>query len=98
MAYRAYHVDTTRYLCAHRGVKTDKEIFESAGAAKAAITREAKRGAINKGDFAVAETSVFHNSIEKTITVKNLMSGKDVVHAVNTPRACDPSSELYWSM
>lgn len=31
-------------------------------------------------------------------TVRNLMSGQDIQIAHNTPRACDPSSELYWSM
>jgi len=31
-------------------------------------------------------------------TVKNLMSGKDVVILKDTPRVCDPSSEAYWSM
>ena len=31
-------------------------------------------------------------------TVKNLMSGKDVQIAHDTPRSCDPSSELYWTM
>lgn len=31
-------------------------------------------------------------------TVKNLMTGADVQIAHDTPRACDPSSELYWSM
>ena len=31
-------------------------------------------------------------------TVKNLMSGEDVVIPHDTPRSCDPSSELYWSM
>jgi len=30
--------------------------------------------------------------------VKNLMSGQMVEIAHNTPRSCDPSSELYWSM
>lgn len=34
----------------------------------------------------------------KTKIVKNLMSGKDVEIAYNTPRCCDPSSELYWTM
>ena len=33
-----------------------------------------------------------------TKTVKNLMTGLDVVIAYDTPRSCDPSSELYWSM
>ena len=31
-------------------------------------------------------------------TVKNLMTGLDVQIAHDTPRSCDPSSELYWSM
>ena len=33
-----------------------------------------------------------------TKTVKNLMTGADVEIDYNTPRSCDPSSELYWSM
>jgi len=35
---------------------------------------------------------------EKYMTVKNLMSGKDVVIAKDTPHCCNPSSETYWSM
>ena len=31
-------------------------------------------------------------------TVVNLMSGKEIQIPHNTPRSCDPSSELYWSM
>jgi len=31
-------------------------------------------------------------------TVRNLMSGKEIEIPVDTPRSCDPSSELYWSM
>jgi hypothetical protein len=31
-------------------------------------------------------------------TVKNLMSGVDIQIPHDTPRSCDPSSELYWSM
>ena len=31
-------------------------------------------------------------------TVKNLMSGVEVQIPHDTPRACDPSSELYWTM
>lgn len=33
-----------------------------------------------------------------TKTVKNLMSGKEVVIPADTPRCCDPSSELFWTM
>jgi hypothetical protein len=31
-------------------------------------------------------------------TVTNLMSGKPVEIAADTPLCCDPSSETYWSM
>lgn len=31
-------------------------------------------------------------------TVVNLMSGEQVQIPHDTPRACDPSTELYWSM
>jgi hypothetical protein len=31
-------------------------------------------------------------------TVRNLMSGQEVEIPHDTPRACDPSSELYWTM
>jgi len=31
-------------------------------------------------------------------TVRNLMSGKAIQIPHDTPRSCDPSSELYWSM
>jgi len=33
-----------------------------------------------------------------TKTVVNLMTRKEIVIDVDTPRACDPSTELYWSM
>lgn len=34
----------------------------------------------------------------KKIKVTNLMSGKEVEIDEDTPRCCDPSSELYWCM
>lgn len=34
----------------------------------------------------------------KTRKVRNLMSGKEMEIDYDTPRCCDPSSELYWSM
>lgn len=98
MSFVAYHKETTRYLCNHKGVKTDKTSFATEAAAKAAITREANSGAIVASDFLVADKVVFHNSIEKSVTVQNLMTKADVVQATNTPLVCDPSSETYWSM
>lgn len=31
-------------------------------------------------------------------TVKNLMTGKEIEIPHDTPRSCDPSTELYWSI
>lgn len=67
-------------------------------AAKAGRTRMAKKGKINAADYEVAEKSYFHDNIEKTVTKKNLMSGKEFTQPVNTPPYCDPSMESYWSM
>jgi hypothetical protein len=35
---------------------------------------------------------------ERYITVKNLMTGKDVQIEADTPWSCRPDSEAYWSM
>lgn len=93
-----YNRDTTKYLRTQRAGRWQDARFETEAAAKAALTREAKRGQIQRADYAVAELSLFQTTIEKTVTVTNLMSGAPVVQSVNTPRSCDVSSELYWSM
>ena len=98
MRYIAYNKFTTRYLTKHPKVRTKLENFATYSAAQAAITREHNRGAIDRIDFLIAESSVFHASIEKTETVNNLMSGKPITQSVNTPICCDPSSETYWSI
>lgn len=36
--------------------------------------------------------------LPKLKTVTNLMTGKEIQIDHDTPRCCDPSSELYWSM
>lgn len=44
--------------------------------------------------------TVMHSDsyVRKTKMVKNLITGADVEIDVNTPRCCDPSTDLYWSM
>lgn len=102
MGYRAYHKETTRYLCLQPTTKTKKACFETEGAAKAAITREAKLGNIVAADFAVAEVSVFHDKIEKSETYTTLGNGSKPTApftvTVNTPNYCNPASESYWTM
>ena len=48
--------------------------------------------------YAIAEVGHFHTFIEKSVTKKNMMSGKEFVEKVNVPYYCSPSSETYWSM
>ena len=80
--------------------------YKTLGAAKAALTRMSKRYRADLLEtvndplyrYAIAEASVFHSTIEKTRTRKNMMSGVEYTETVNTPAYCSPSSESYWSM
>jgi hypothetical protein len=98
MQHTVYHKDTTHLLRSHPGTKTKLNHYATVFAAKAALTREVHNGAVKREDFLIAPTDEFWKEIEKKVTVKSLMSGKDVVQSVNTPRCCDPSSETYHSM
>ena len=99
MSYVVYHKESTRILKVCKpGHIYGRLTYETEGAAKAAITREAKKGKIEREDYAVAESSWYTDNIEQKEKVRNLMSGKEVTQSVNTPLCCDPSSETYWSM
>ena len=96
-----YHKDTTRYLCNHRGISTDRVHFESLRSAQSILTREFKKNQdlpFKKEDFLIIDSIDFYQNIEKKKTVKNLMTGKDVEIPMNTPLCCDVSSNTYWSM
>lgn len=45
-----------------------------------------------------AAAEAFYLGLVTKKTVTSLMSGKEIQIPVNTPLACDPSSETYWSM
>lgn len=79
------------------------KLYNDAGSAKSAVTRMNKKagytGLIAKeGPYASSEEQYYYNNIVAKRTVKSLMTGADVEIDVNTPRCCDPSSELYWTM
>lgn len=81
--------------------RTRRTLYHTASAAKAAKTRMERDWPtiFTPGvEYGIADLETYHNEIEQTETVHNLMSGKPVEQSVNTPRCCDPSSELYWSM
>lgn len=102
MTYVVYHKETTKLLRSPSGgVGCYKEFYKSEAAAKAALTRASRpwrKNAVKAEDYAVADAETFRTKIEKTVTVRSLMNGALVEQPVNTPRCCDPSSELYWSM
>ena len=52
----------------------------------------------NSDEYAVAEEGFYEKNIVWRKKVKNLMTGQEIEIPSNTPRCCDPSSELYWTM
>jgi hypothetical protein len=75
----------------------DKRYFKTLAGAKRSATCSNR----NAGKFVylVFEESNFKLKYPVgTKTVKNLMTGEDVVIAEDTPWCCNPASETYWSM
>jgi len=48
--------------------------------------------------YGVAEKEYYFRHIERKVVRVNLMSGVEYEESVNTPLACSPASETYWSM
>ena len=68
-------------------------VYRTQASAKGARTR--------LGDVAQWQLMTMTDYINKPVkmkTVKNLMTGADVEIPADTPRSCDPSQELYWTM
>lgn len=99
MSYVIYEVSTTIIFYADHK-RWYNCSYATLAAAKAALTRATKKGQLREGyDYAIADKDEFHNSIEKKVVKRNLMSGKDMEPmGVNTPGCVDPSTETYWSM
>ena len=75
-----------------------KAYYATETSAKAAITRFAKKGLINKNEVAIADQKTYFDTIEGKVKRVNMMSGQEYYESVNTPHYCSPSSETYWSM
>ena len=85
-----------------------QKTLKTSAAAKAWITRKQKEFLANRNlyvsndgplfDWGYADAEYFHRTIEKSVTRRNLMTGQEFSQSINTPRACDPSSEQFWSM
>ena len=75
----------------------DKRYFKTLSAAKRSATCSNR----NAGKFVynyVEESWFLLKYPVGMKTVKNLMTGKDVQIAADTPWCCNPASESYWSM
>jgi hypothetical protein len=91
--------DWTMYIWKlDRRTKRGERLFSTTvwtGRDEAAMEREVKELLLS-GLYTVDQFRFEYVPTMKT--VKNLMTGQDVEIAHDTPRSCDPSSELYWSM
>lgn len=74
--------------------KAALEKREAKWAAKAAANGWSKRPV---DVYDVCSDIFYDKYIRRTKVVKNMMSGKELTIDINTPRCCDPSSELYWT-
>ena len=78
-----------------------RQSYKTMAAAKAALTRISKvEPDYDPTRYAIAESSMFHDLIEKTVKRKVLegFGGKEYWEPVNTPSYMSPASESYWSM
>lgn len=69
--------------------------YKTYGAARATRTRLCRKAGYAECELSIVSRATY---IAPKITVKNLMSGKDVEIDADTPWCCNPASETYWSM
>jgi hypothetical protein len=69
--------------------------YKTWGAAEATRTRLINKAGWSIDQLKIVERKSYQAPMKK---VKNLMSGVEIEIPADTPRCCDPSSELYWSM
>mgnify|MGYP000997356248 FL=1 len=83
-----------------------RKAYKTMSAAQAALTRMSKRYRADLKEtvndpvyrYGIAEAAYFHTSIERSRTVRNMMSDVEFSEPVNTPNYMSPRSEAYWSM
>jgi hypothetical protein len=104
MGYLIYEVKTTRIV---------SKAYKTHAAAQAQLTRMSRKWwdtvykpgypeTIRDADpiycYGIAEKEYYFRHIERKVVRVNLMSGVEYEESVNTPLACSPASEAYWSM
>ena len=87
MGYIVYHINTKRNV----GWKRSER------GAKISVAAWNRRS--NGFNYDIMEETEFNEKYNGYVTVKNMMSGKDVqIRAQDVGGCCDPSTERYWSM
>jgi len=101
-----YDQKTTKILSREGKRYYQRAEYKTMAAAQAALTRMQNKYLKSNVDAAegplytaaIAEADYYSKNIEKFVTKKNMMSGKEYVESVNTPSYMSPASEAYWSM
>ncbi len=106
--YLIYDQSTTKILSREGKRYYQEAAYKTYAAAQAALTRMQKKWVQREGvaaqaegplfTAAIAEAEYYNTNIERFVTRKNMMSGKEYTESVNTPNYMSPSSEAYWSM
>ena len=86
----------SRFVVYHRASTQLLKVFNLESAAKRSKTCMNRNA--DSDQYAYTFEDIYYKEVVKTKKVKNLMTGEEVEIDSNTPRACDPSSELYWTM
>ncbi len=99
MSYVIFEKSTTKIVRIMRNGYWQDARFESRGAAKAGLTRLAKKKGLKVTDHDIADLQEFRK-IEKTEVRMGVGSahGKQFTVPVNTDWISGPWSETYWSM
>ena len=101
--YLIYDKKTSRIL-SKESKSWQHAAYKTMSAAQAALTRMQKKFAQRNAaqgpmyTAAIAEADYYYKNIEKFVTRKNMMTGKEYTESINTPNYMSPSSESYWSM
>ena len=69
--------------------------YKTWGAAQATRSRLINKAGWTIDQLMIVDYATYRAPMKK---VRNLMSGVEIEIPADTPRCCDPSSELYWSM
>jgi len=104
--YYIYDQKTSKILSREGKRYYQQAAYKTMSAAQAALTRMQKKYVQRNVDAAqgplytaaIAEADYYTKNIEKSVTRKNMMNGKEYTESVNTPNYMSPASEAYWSM